>query len=91
MTARDLTPADFEVLEFERALWRHQGRKAGVALERFGLTTTRYYQRLDSIIDHPQAVAYNAQLIGQLRRIRDKRRGQRTARTRGIEVADARR
>lgn len=76
---RNLTAADLEVLEFERARWKYQGRKQAVALERFGVMPPRYYQRLAAILDHPDAAAYNPQLVRQLRASRAQRSAHRAA------------
>lgn len=67
-----LTPADLEVLEFERATWKYPGRREAVIRERFGVSLTRHLQRVMTLIDHPQAQAYNAQLVRQLRDRRDQ-------------------
>ena len=73
-----LTPADLEVLEFERATWRYQGRREAVIRLRFGISTTLYTQRLLRIVEHPDAAAYNPQLVaairGRVARRRDQRR-----------------
>lgn len=67
-----LTPGDLEVLEFERATWKYPGRREAVIRERFGISLTRHLQRVTALIDHPQAQAYNAQLVRQLRDRRDQ-------------------
>ncbi len=79
-----LTPADYEVLEFARATWKHRGRREAVILERFGYTLTRYIQRLHHILDHPDAAAYDAQLVNQLRRLESKRAAHRNTLNRGV-------
>ncbi len=77
MTA-PLTPADLEVLEFERATWRSPARRAAVIRHRVGISPTRYAQRLLIVVEHPDAAAYNPQLVdavrGRLARHRDQRR-----------------
>lgn len=80
MTTTQLTAADLELLEFERATWKYLGRKETVIRERFGHSMTRYAQRLQRLIDHPAARAYDPQLVARLTRVRTTRR---TARTRG--------
>lgn len=73
-----LTPADLEVLEFERATWRYPARRAAVIRHRFGISTTLYAQRLLRVVEHPDAAAYNPQLVAAVRgrhaRHRDQRR-----------------
>lgn len=72
-----LAAADLEVLAFERTPWRYPGAKAEAIRIRFGVTDTRYYQRLNSIIDQPGAVAYDAQLVNRLLRRRAHHRSAR--------------
>ncbi|MDN4174712.1 DUF3263 domain-containing protein [Nocardioides sp. SOB77] len=77
-----LTRRDLELLEFERLRFKHQGRKESAALERFNLTPPAYYRRVQWVLDHPDALAYDAQLVRRLRAVRDGRRAARSARTR---------
>lgn len=83
MTA-PLSPADLEVLEFEREMFKDIGRKADAISERFGLVPSipgrpslRYYQRLDRILDNPAALVYDAQHVNRLLRLRAARRANR--------------
>lgn len=64
------TIRDLEVLEFARAWWKYPGRRDAAILERFGITATRFFSRLNRIIDDHRAQVYDAQLVNQLR---DKR------------------
>jgi len=48
--------------------------------ERLGLSGTRYHQLLNSLIDTPDALAYDPMLVGRLRRLREARRRARAAR-----------
>lgn len=81
-----LTRAQMEVLEFERATWRYQGRRDAVILERFGHMPTRHTQVLLHIINLPAAAAYDPVLVRQLRAQQDQRRAARAGRGRGFEV-----
>lgn len=81
---RDLTPADLEVLEFARASWRYVGARDNAILERFGHLATRYFQRLDALLDHPQAAAYNPTHVRQLLQLRQARVNQRSEAHRGV-------
>lgn len=78
-----LTAADMEVLAFERERFRYAGAKEAAVLTRFGDTPTRYYQRVDALLDHPAALAYDPELVNRLRRGRDQRRAARSAAARG--------
>lgn len=69
------------ILEFERVGgWRSIGFKESVVLELFGLSATRYAQLVQWIIDQPEALAYDAQTVNRLRRLRDRRKSARVDR-----------
>lgn len=51
--------------------------------ERFGISPARYYQLLARLVDDPAAMAYDPLMVRRLRRRRDERRNQRTARALG--------
>lgn len=72
------------LLDFERE-WvvRPDGEKGAAITKRFGITPARYYQLLARVLDDPAAVAYDPLTVRRLRRRRDERRNQRTARTLG--------
>ncbi len=68
-----LSEQELAILEFERQWWRHPGSKEGAIRELFSLTSPRYYQLLNALLDRPEAeVAYPA-LVRRLRRLRDVR------------------
>jgi hypothetical protein len=50
------------------------------------MSTTRYYQVLNALIDTPSALAADPMLVKRLRRLRATRQRQRSARRLGIEV-----
>lgn len=68
-----LTEQDLAILEFERGWWRHAGAKESAISEIFGMTATRYYQRLNVLIDEPEALAAEPMLVKRLRRLRSAR------------------
>ena len=74
----DLTDRDREILDFERQRWKYAGVKEQVIRDTFDLSSTRYYQVLNKLIDTPEALAYDPTLVKRLRRIRDQRRAQNT-------------
>ena len=74
----DLTDRDREILDFERQRWKYAGVKEQVIRDTFDLSSTRYYQVLNQLIDTPEALAYDPTLVKRLRRIRDPRRAQDT-------------
>jgi Protein of unknown function (DUF3263) len=75
-----LSDADVAILDFEREWWRHRSPKDRAVRERLGLSGTRYHQLLNSLIDRPDALAYDPMLVGRLRRLREARRRARAAR-----------
>lgn len=72
-----LDDRDKQILAFERQWWRHAGAKEQAIRDTFGLSPTRYYQRLNRLLDEPAALAHDPVLVGRLRRLRAAR----TART----------
>lgn len=81
-----LTPRDLEVLEFERLRFKHAGAKESQILERWGWSPTRYHQVVNQLIDRPEALEYDGQLVNRLRRLRDRRQQQRRARRVGLDT-----
>ena len=73
-----LTDAELEVLEFARESFRTPGHKEAAILERFGHSTTRYYQRLAAVLANPAAEAYDAMLVRRLNAQRARRAGARS-------------
>jgi hypothetical protein len=69
-----LTDRDRAILDFERSWWSEPGRKELAIRERFDLSTTRYYEILNELLDAPQALEYDPLVVRRLRRVRDRRR-----------------
>ncbi len=61
------------MLSFEGRWWRHAGAKEEAIRAEFGLSVTRYYQLLNSVIDSPAALAYDPMLVRRLQRTRTAR------------------
>ena len=76
-----LSPRDRSILDFEREWWRHAGAKEEAIRETFGLSTARYYQILNVVIESENAVRYDPMLVGRLQRVRDSRTQARTSRS----------
>ncbi|MDH4170563.1 MAG: DUF3263 domain-containing protein [Acidimicrobiia bacterium] len=83
-----LTERDKAILDFERIWWAEPGPKDEAIRERFELSTTRYYQVLNEILDASEAVEYDPLVVRRLRRLRDRRR---RARSDGRAAQDNRR
>lgn len=75
-----LTDDDRAMLDIERQWWKYDGAKEAAVTARFGGSLTRYYQRLNALIDRPEALAVDPLLVKRLRRLRDERRAQRSGR-----------
>jgi hypothetical protein len=81
-----LNRRDREILAFERQWWKYAGAKEQAIRELFDMSSTRYYQVLNGLIDTPEALAADPMLVKRLRRLRASRQRQRSARRLGIEV-----
>lgn len=76
----DLTHRDQQTLDLERRWWKYAGAKDAAIRETFEESPTRYYQRLNRLIDTSEALAYDGLLVKRLRRLRDARREARSSR-----------
>jgi hypothetical protein len=81
-----LTTRDKEILTFERQWWKYAGAKERAIREQFDMSATRYYQVLNSLLDHEAALAFDPLLVKRLRRLRSARQRARSARRLGFEV-----
>jgi hypothetical protein len=77
-----LSPQELAILEFERQWWRYPGSKEGAIGELFSMSSPRYYQALNALLDRPEAELAYPTLVRRLRRIRDTR-------TRGLAGNDS--
>src|SRR3954470_14895977 len=68
-----LTEREVEILAFERQWWRHAGAKENAIRERFEVSTTRYYQLLNKVLDNQEAIDPRPMLVRQLQRARAAR------------------
>ncbi|WP_028479408.1 DUF3263 domain-containing protein [Nocardia sp. CNY236] len=73
-----------DILSFERQWWKYAGAKEEAIRELFGLSPTRYYQVLNTMIDRPEALAADPMLVKRLRRLRASRQKARAARRLGF-------
>ena len=84
--APSLSDRDREILEFERQWWKYAGAKETAVREKFDMSSTRYYQVLNALIDRPEALEADPLLVRRLRRLRAARQRKRSARRLGFEV-----
>lgn len=81
-----LTDVELEMLAMERLWWQFAGAKEQRIRERFDMSATRYYQRLNELIDRDDALAYDPMLVKRLRRLRAQRSRSRSVRRLGIDL-----
>lgn len=74
-----LSDRDAAILDFE-ASWWSAGQKESEIRERFEMSAPRYYQVLNALIDDPAALASHPLLVKRLRRLRQRRHENRSAR-----------
>lgn len=72
-----LTDQDLKMLRFERQFYRYAGTKESAIREAFGVSTTRYFQQLNALLDNPEAMRAEPQLVARLRRLRTARQAAR--------------
>ena len=81
-----LSDRDREIIAFERQWWKYAGSKEQAIKELFDMSSTRYYQVLNALLDRPEALAADPMLIKRLRRMRTSRQRARTSRRLGFTV-----
>ena len=84
----ELSERDREVLDFERQWWKYAGAKEQAVREKFDMSSTRYYQVLNALIDRPEALVHDPLLVRRLRRLRSTRQRQRSARRLGFDLTE---
>jgi hypothetical protein len=83
-----LSDRDAAMLDFERQWWKYAGAKEQAVREKFDMSSTRYYQVLNALIDRPDALAHDPLLVRRLRRLRASRQRQRSARRLGFDLSE---
>jgi hypothetical protein len=76
----ELDELGLQMLAFERKWWRHLGAKEQAITDLFGMTPSRYYQRLNALIDIPAAYVHDPALVKRLRGLRATRTAARSQR-----------
>ena len=69
-----LSDRDRAILDLERTWWQQGGTKEAAIRGRLGLSPTRYYELLGTLVDSDDALAYDPMLVRRARRARDRRR-----------------
>ncbi|GAA2647455.1 DUF3263 domain-containing protein [Paractinoplanes durhamensis] len=68
-----LSERERDILAFEARWWKHAGSKEQAIRDTFALSSTRYYQVLNTLLDKPEATEHDPVLVGRLRRLRATR------------------
>lgn len=76
----ELTERDREMLALENLWWQYAGAKEAAIRDKFDMTSTRYYQVLNTLIEREAALAFDPLVVRRLRRLRDKHQRSRSAR-----------
>lgn len=84
--ASGLSDREREILAMERLWWQYAGAKEQAIRDKFDMSTTRYYQVLNALIDREDALAHDPLLVKRLRRMRAQRQRSRSARRLGIDL-----
>lgn len=74
-----LSERDAAILDFERSWFRAAGPRDQEIRDRFSMSTTRYFQVLNALIDTPEAMQHDPLLVKRLRRLREARQQARSA------------
>ncbi len=82
----ELSERDQHILAFERQWWKHAGAKEQAIREQLDMSSTRYYQLLNALLDRPEALEYDPMLVKRLRRVRAERQRSRSARRLGMQA-----
>jgi hypothetical protein len=80
-----LSDRDRQILELEKSWFKYAGAKETVIRERFGMSTVRYYQVLNALVDTEAALAAEPTVVKRLRRLRADRQRSRSARRLGLD------
>ncbi len=75
-----ISEADQAVLKFAGKRWLHLGAQEQAIHDQFGWSPTRFWQRVNGLLDDPEAYLAEPQLVKRLRRIRDLRQKDRAPR-----------
>lgn len=74
-----LSERDRAILAFEKKWYRFEGAKQQAIRDEFGLSTTRYYQLVNALLDDPAALLAEPVVVRRLQRQRQARRAAVTA------------
>lgn len=67
----DLTDDQKKVIDFAKRTYRYPGAREEAILSEFGYRGTTFFRKLNDLLDHPAAMAYDPQTINRYRRTVD--------------------
>jgi len=67
-----MTDDDRALLDFAGHRWNFAGNQADAVEREFGISVTRFWQRVNRLIDREDALAYSPVVVNRLRRIRSR-------------------
>ncbi|WP_414941590.1 DUF3263 domain-containing protein [Amycolatopsis sp. cmx-11-51] len=86
-TVNGLGERELDMLAFERQWWKYAGAKEQAIRERFSMSSTRYYQLLNRLLEKTEAMQADPMLVKRLRKTRAARQRNRAARRLGIDLS----
>lgn len=81
-----LSERELALLDFERQWWKQPGSKEQAVRDRFGMSSTRYYQLVNALVDREAALRHDPMLVKRLRRARAHRLRSRGARRLDVQA-----
>ncbi|QYC53717.1 helix-turn-helix DNA-binding domain protein [Gordonia phage Leroy] len=68
-----MTDDDRRMLDLAGQRWNYAGSLEQTVRDEFGVSLTRFYQRVNQLIDTEEALAYDPVVVNRLRRLRTRR------------------
>lgn len=75
-----LTDRERTLLDLETGWWRHAPDKETAVHQTLGVPMGEYHAELNRLLDRPEAEASHPRVVRRLRRLRARRRSERSAR-----------
>ena len=69
-----MTDDEKRMLDLAGLRWNYAGNLEQAVRDEFGISLTRFYQRINQLIDTEEALAHSPVVVNRLRRLRTPRR-----------------
>lgn len=69
-----MTDEERRMLDLAGQRWNYAGNLEQQVRDEFGISLTRFYQRVNQLVDTEEALAYDPVVVNRLRRLRTPRR-----------------